>query len=289
MSDTDGIEYGGADEAQPDLTDRFESDDGDVTLEYGNGQPDDGKKVLDADEYARIIAGSAANDKLTETVTALGQTQAQIAALLQQGEERQRAANAPKPQAELDEEKLAAELEEDILANGKAGKSVLKTAKAIANQMIGKERSRFEAAMGNIQNQLAEMQVKSVMTDPTSTVVMEKYGDEVQTVLKQMPVEQRMNPQYVKMAVNLVAGQHVMELAPLLTGNGQTAKPKATTATQPTRQTFAAKGGVGSSSSSSGGPLRIPVTREQLEADAARDFWSGSVEQYARMKYGRRS
>lgn len=286
MSDTDGIEYG-TDEAQPDLTDRFESGD-EPELEYGNGQPDDGKKVLDADEYARIISGASANEKLTETVTALGQTQAQIAALLQQGEERQRAANAPKPQAELDEEKLAEELENDILSNGKAGKSVLKTAKAIANQMIGKERSRFEAAMGNIQNQLAEMQVKSVMSDPTSTVVMEKYGDEVQTVLKQMPVEQRMNPQYVKMAVNLVAGQHVMELAPLLAGGGQGVKPKVATSTQPVRQTFAAKGGVGGGSSNSG-PLRIPVTREQLEADAARDFWSGSVEQYARMKYGKRS
>lgn len=288
MSDTE-IEYGGAgDEAQPDLTDRFEADDGDVTLEYGNGQPDDGKKVLDADEYARIISGASANEKLTETVTALGQTQAQIAALLQQGEERQRAANAPKPREELDEEKLAEELENDILSNGKAGKSVLKTAKAIANQMIGKERSRFEAAMGNIQNQLAEMQVKSVMSDPTSTVVMEKYGDEVQTVLKQMPVEQRMNPQYVKMAVNLVAGQHVMELAPLLAGGGQGVKTKATMTTQPARQTFAAKGGV-SGGASNNGPLRIPVTREQLEADAARDFWSGSVEQYARMKYGKRS
>ncbi len=57
MSDTE-IEYGAGDEAQPDLTDRFEGDDSDVTLEYGNGQPDDGKKVLDADEYARIIASS---------------------------------------------------------------------------------------------------------------------------------------------------------------------------------------------------------------------------------------
>lgn len=287
MSDTDGIEYG-ADEAQPDLTDRFESDDGDVTLEYGNGQPDDGKKVLDADEYARIISGASANDKLTETVTALGQTQAQIAALLQQGEERQRAANAPRPQAELDEEKLAEELENDILSNGKAGKSVLKTAKAIANQMIGKERSRFEAAMGNIQNQLAEMQVKSVMSDPTSTVVMDKYAGEVQAVLAQMPVEQRMQPAMVKMAVNLVAGQHITELAPLLAGNGQAAKSKSTTAAPARPQTFAAKGGVGGSSSGNG-PLRIPVTREQLEADAARDFWSGSVEQYARMKYGKRS
>jgi hypothetical protein len=283
------IEYGAGDEAQPDLTDRFETDDSDVTLEYGSGQPDDGKKVLDADEYARIIASSGINDKLAETVAGLAQTQGQIAALLQQGEDRKRAANAPKPPEELDEEKLAAQLEEDILANGKAGKSVLATAKTIAKQMIAKEASRFETAMANMQTQFADMQVKSVMTDPTSTVVMEKYGDEVQTVLKQMPVEQRMNPQYVKMAVNLVAGQHITELAPLLAGGGQGAKPKATATHAARPQTFAAKGGVGSSTSSNGGPLRIPVTREQLEADAARDFWSGSVEQYARMKYGKRS
>lgn len=285
MADDDGVVF--ADEAQPDLTDRFEADGDEPELEYGTGAADDGKKVLDADEYARIIAGASTTDKLTETVNVLGQTQAQIAALLQQGEERQRAANAPKPKEEIDEDKLAEELENDILSNGKAGKSVLKTAKLIAKQIVDKERGRFETAMGAMQTQLADMQVRSVTSDPTATVVMDKYPTEVQAVLAQMPLEQRMNPQMVKMAVNLVAGNHITELAPLLAGGAAGGgKPKAAPAAP--RQTFVAKGGA-SGASSGGGPLRIPVTREQLEADAARDFWSGSVEQYARMKYGKRS
>ena len=285
MSD---VEYAG-DEASPDLTGRFEGSDNNDTpeLEYGSGQADDGKKVLDADEYARIISGASQTEKLTETVNALGQTQAQIAALLQQGEERQRAANAPKPREELDEEKLMQQIEEDILSNGKAGKTVLHAIKALNKQTADKVAAPFQAALANIQTQLAEMQVKSVMGDSTSQVVMEKYPQEVQQVLAQMPVEQRMNPAMVKMAVSLVAGNHIQELAPLITGSGgQGGKAKPPT-TQPASrpQQYVAKGGAGAVSSDN--KLRIPVTREQLEAEAARAFWSGDVDSYARLKYGR--
>ncbi len=290
MSDTE-IEFATGDDASPDLSDRFEAGDDDrIELEYGSNDPNDGKRVIDAAEYERIISGSAQADRLTETVQSLGHTQAQITSLLQANEERSRAANAPRPPEDLDEEKLAAELEEDILANGKAGKSVLKTAKAIAKQMVAKEAARFEQAMGHLQNQFAQMQVSSVTSDPGAKWVMENHSNEVNQILAGMPPDQKLNKAMVQNAVNYVKGLHADEYieAQLSARNGGKASPAAKAATVArSSSTFAAKGGA--SPSSSGSTLRIPVTEDQLRQDAENDFWTGDLKQYARLKYGKRS
>jgi len=264
--------------ASPSLQDRFEdpvlgqeqNDENDLVFNDGS-DPD--KKVLTLEEWDRLNRQQDRDQKLDATMQSLAMTQQQTAALLNEQDAERRAANAPRAPEELDEEKLILQAEEDALASGKTGKTIVETAKKIAANMISKKESQFNAAIQNLQANFSEMVVGSVTSDPSAQVVMDLYKDEVNTIINNMPADQRTNKQMIRNAVNFVKAQHIEEpeffdrLVAARNGQtGQSVQPAKTAVRQ--QQTYTAKPGA-STNGENRPKVRLSITETQLNKLAA--------------------
>jgi len=261
--------------ASPSLQGRFEDpvlgqdQETENDLVFNDGSDPD-KKVLTLEEWDRLNRQQDRDSKLDNVLAGLTQAQQQTAGLLAEQAAERRAANAPREPEELDRAKLVAEVKEKILSNEDSGEVVVSAAEKLAGQMISKKEKEFNRAIQNLQNNFSEMVVGSVTSDPSAQVVMDLYKDEVNTIINNMPADQRTNKQMIRNAVNFVKAQHIEEpeffdrLVAARNGtSAQTVQPAKTAVRQ--QQTYTAKPGA-----STNGENRPKVRLNITEAQASK-------------------